>query len=119
MKLGDKVFCTAYIKKSGNHYELNNDIMYAVIHSPGSESYDIGDDLPHNCPRYTIITKNFDGIYCGKTIRCTELMLDVEYEPYSNQEHYRISLENPKDFAVVYYADNKRRFVPIDCCNPA
>lgn len=118
MKLGDKVSCTAYIKPSRNHYELNGDIMCAIFHTADSAPLEIGDDLPHSCNRYKKIECEFSGIYCGKTTRCTEMVLDLEYEPYSSREFYRIRLHEPKDFAVVYYADNKKRIVPIENCKP-
>jgi hypothetical protein len=114
IRLGDRVLCTAYVKRSGNCYQITGDDCF--FHEGGTtKSEEVDGD--HWCDRYRTITKQFFGIYVGATTLCTRLVADYEYSQYGNSG-YRAHSDMPEKFAVVYYADNKKRLVPIDRVTP-
>lgn len=47
------------------------------------------------------------------TVLCTELFCDWNDHPYGGSG-YQCSSMTPKPFAIVYYAENKKRLVPMD-----
>ncbi len=117
MKLGDSVQCTGYIKKSGNYFRITEakdspDKVPTCIYVPAA-----GEDIQvedwHGCDRYIVKAANFRGVHVGTTTLCTRLNAEFEQHPYSG-EYYRTYCDQPKDFAIVYYADNKKRLVPLD-----
>lgn len=112
MKLGCKVKCHAFIKPSQNHYEIDNEKCICDFWEAGAkEGVAIEDN--HSCDRYKMIQKEFTGVFVGSTILRTRI--NVEYETDdSYHEYYRAYCDTPKEFAVIYYANNKKRYVPID-----
>lgn len=44
---------------------------------------------------------------------CTELFCEWNEPPYG-RSGFQCSSTNPKPFAIVYYAENKKRLVPMD-----
>ena len=58
------------------------------------------------------IEKCFKGIYVGTTSLCTKIF--CSYDTWLDRDYFRFGKTAPKQFAVVYYADNKKRLVPID-----
>ena len=118
MKLGDMVYCTAYIKHSGNHYEIydekqTQDRIPACFYWKRDSAEGISVDDFHNCDRYITINKRFNGIYVGTTELCTRLNAEYIDAPYG-RIGYRTYCDQPQKFAVVYYANNKKRIVPIN-----
>lgn len=112
MTLGDRVFCTAYIKPAKNHYEIGNDdfpgcTYWACGASEGLEVEDF-----HSCERFKTVDASFSGVYVGETMLCTRL--NAEYWDDSYRSRYRTFCDTPQRFAVVYYGNNKKRLVPID-----
>jgi len=115
MKLGDGVLCAAYIKPAGNYYIILSEKEHGTAACEywakgASEGVEVEDF--HNCDRYRVIDKMFHGIYVGTTTICTRLNAECWDDGY--QSGFRTYCDEPKKFAVVYYADNKKRIVPID-----
>lgn len=127
MKIGDKVHCTAYVERTGQGISVIDLTSFARI----------DDDLPpekkvcycennkviaipyHEFTDATIdkfktIEKEFDGIYVGTTRLTTKLSATYETPPYG-KDYIRFYGECVKPFAVVYYANNRKRLVPLDC----
>ncbi len=118
MKLGDWVRCTGYIKRSGNHFEVldgkdtESGFPSCVYWSAGAtEGTDVEDY--HICDRFVVKKATFSGVYVGTTTMCVKLNAEYEDGPYA-APHFRTYSDTPEKFAVVYYADNKRRLVPLD-----
>lgn len=118
MRLGDRVKCSAYIKHSKNHYEIISSrqdqfgVPGCCMRDGCSEESEAVEDF-HNCERYRTIEKDFTGVYVGTTVLCTRLNAEYYEDNYGNTG-YRTYCDNPQKFALVYYADNKKRLVPID-----
>ena len=55
----------------------------------------------------------FTGVFVGVTWLCTELFCEWNDPPYE-RSGFQCSSINPKPFAIVYYAENKKRLVPMD-----
>ena len=120
MKLGDIVICSEYIKPSGNHYEIlrgkktRSGAPVCLYREKGaSEENGVEVDDCHGCERYKTIGKTFTGIYVGTTSLCTRLYAEYWDDEYGNSG-FRTHCEEPHKFAIVYYADNKKRLVPIE-----
>lgn len=118
---GQRVECDGYIKKSGNYYEVipaNKTIdhiehcTYCRAGSLLDEEVEEVEDW-HSCERYKTVQKKFTGIYVGTTWRCTIINASYDDPPYRKERFY-FQIESPKPFAVVYYAKNKKRLVPMD-----
>lgn len=113
MKLGDRVFCTAYIKPSKNHYLIRNDdefpecVYWECGDSEGLEVEDF-----HSCNRFKTVDAKFSGVYVGETTLC--IRLNAEYWSDGYSCGYQTFCDEPQKFAVVYYANNRKRLVPID-----
>lgn len=52
-------------------------------------------------------------MFVGWAHLCTELLCESGQD-YNGNEFFTCRSENPQDFAVVYYAENKKRLVPMD-----
>lgn len=118
MKLGDLVHCTRYIRKAGNHYEIIpaektiNNTETALYFEHGAENPVEVDDF-HDCERIKFVDMQFDGVYVGTTTVCRRLKCSYEIPPYG-KEGYRFEKYDPIEVAIVYYAQNKKRLVPLD-----
>ena len=53
------------------------------------------------------------GVFVGVTWLCTELFCEWNEPPYG-RSGFQCSSTNPKPFAIVYYAENKKPLVPMD-----
>lgn len=111
MKLGDLVTCSAYIKRSKNHYIIGQDSCEYLENGAYVDGIEIEDF--HSCERFKTIEAVFSGIYVGATTLCTHLNAEY-YDNSWGQTGFRCFVDNPQKFAIVYYADNKKRLVPID-----
>lgn len=118
MKLGDRVRCTGYIRKSGNRYEIlkatetENGVPACAFWPAGtSEAVEVEDY--HVCDRFVTKKANFSGVYVGTTTLCVRLVAEYEDGPYT-LPCFRTYHDQPKKFAVVYFANNRRRLVPLD-----
>ena len=127
MKIGDKVHCTAYVERRRQgisvidcspffidggvspkevvYYDAEKNEMVSI---PYNEFTDVTVD------KFKTIVKEFDGIYVGATRLATKLSATYETPPYGN-DYIRFESECYKKFAVVYYANNRKRLVPVDC----
>lgn len=129
MKIGDKVHCTAYVERRGQgisvmdyspFYEvLDEEVPRKEVVYFDTEKNDIA-SIPYDefeyvtVDKFKTIEKKFDGIYVGTTRLATKLSATYETPPYGN-DYIRFESECVKPFAVVYYANNRKRLVPIDC----
>jgi len=84
---GDKVRCYGYIK-TRNH--LKREVGKARFNKENDFCYE----------RYEIKSKAFTGLCVGFTRKST--ITEIHF------------IHLPKEFAVVYYGDNRKRLVPID-----
>lgn len=118
MKLGDWVHCTRYIRKAGNHYEIipakntTNNMETALYFERGAKEPVEVEDF-HDCERIRFVDKQFDGVYVGTTTVCRRLECSYETPPYG-KEGYRFEKYDPIEAAIVYYAQNHKRLVPLD-----
>ena len=125
MKIGDKVHCTAYVERTRQGISIMD---YSPFSDDGRgkevEYYDAEKNemasIPYNdftdvtVDKFKTIVKEFDGIYVGTTRLATKLSATYETPPYGN-DYIRFESECYKKFAVVYYANNRKRLVPIEC----
>lgn len=116
MKLGDRVECTAYVRRSKNYYEMSKGVYGGfedcVYWEYGSDK---GVDVEncHSCDRFRLVEHKFSGIFVGMTTLNTRINADYEEPPYG-PSGFVTYCDRPQEFAVVYYADNKKRLVPLD-----
>lgn len=66
-----------------------------------------------SCEKFVTKTALFTGVFVGVTWLCTELFCEWNEPPYG-RSGFQCSSTNPKPFAIVYYAENKKRLVPMD-----
>lgn len=124
MKIGDKVHCTAYIKRIGQGISIidvspfveysGKEVAYFDTEKNEMATIPYSDFTDVTVDKFKTIKKDFDGIYVGTTRLATKLTAIHETPPYGN-DYIRFESECVKPFAIVYYADNKKRLVPIDC----
>lgn len=119
---GQKVECSAYIKKSGNNYHIENegfpfgnpaDYPRCIYWEKGSsEGIEVEDY--HECDRFVVVEKPFTGVFVGTTALNTKIIAELHSnDPYC-ADHYETRSGSPKRFAIVYYASGKKRFVPLE-----
>ena len=118
MKLGDWVHCTRYIHKTGNHYKIiqaenniNNTETALYLESGAKEPVEF--ESLHDCERIGFVNKQFDGVYVGTTTVFRRLECSYE-EPQYGKAGYRFEKYDPFQVAIVYYAQNRKRMVPLD-----
>lgn len=112
------VVCSQYIKPSKNHYQIysENETQNGI---PTCEYWENGSNSPediedfHSCDRYKTVSKIFSGICVGVTTLCTRLNAEW-FDNDLGECGFRTYCDQPKKFGVVYYADNKKRIVPIE-----
>ena len=127
MKIGDKVHCTAYVERTGQGISvMDYSPSYSVEGVPRKEVvyFDAEKNemasIPYNAftdvtvDKFKTIEKEFYGVYVGTTRLATKLSATYETPPYGN-DYIRFYSECVKIFAVVYYANNRKRLVPIEC----
>ena len=120
LKLGDKVKCFAYMKKTGANYittdyddfgRLRNiDLAYRNWQDKINDENRIEDYDDQN--RFELIKKDFEGVYVGTTT--VNLNLTCEYFDDSYTQGWKTETNTPFKCARIYYADNKSRLVPLD-----
>ena len=111
-ELGQKVVCSAYIKKSKNHYETLKDREECEFWAGGADEGVTVEDF-HICDKFVTVPAPFKGIYVGTTILTTKILAEYHDPPYGGSG-FRFSSEEPRPLAVVYFADNQKRLVPMD-----
>lgn len=116
MKLGDRVRCTGYIKKSGNRFETDDPTgrrqTECAFWPAGAEAGEPVEDY-QSCDRFAVVPLTFEGIFVGTTKLNTVITAEWCEPPYGNP-HFEFYTENQQPFGVVYYSDNKKRLVPMD-----
>ena len=111
-ELGQKVICSAYVKKTKNHYETSEDRDDCDFWADGSDEGVAVEDF-HICDKFVRVPKPFKGVYVGTTVLTTKILAEYDEPPYGRPGFY-FSSEEPRPFVVVYYADNRKRLVPMD-----
>ncbi len=112
--LGDMVVCDAYARPTRSYFNIykDEDGEHAVLVKRGENSAKEVDGY-EPCEKFETVEALFTGVFVGTTILNTELICEWEDAPYVNSGFYCTSV-NPKPFAVVYYALNRKRLVPMD-----
>lgn len=112
--LGDMVVCDAYARPTRSYFNIykDEDGEHAVLVKRGENSAKEVDGY-ESCEKFETVEALFTGVFVGTTILNTELICEWEDAPYVNSGFYCTSV-NPKPFAVVYYALNRKRLVPMD-----
>ena len=112
-KLGDKVLCKSFIKPSGFSFEQSEDGDKCVL--TNSKTGYVGPEIDEFevCDRYERVEKRFEGVFVGVTTLNTKLTAEYHDDPYC-APGFHCYTGSPKQFAVVYYANNKKRYVPIE-----
>ena len=123
MKFGGWVNCTKFVRRTGNHYEVvpakdaPDGIEEALYWEKGAtEGVEV--DGEHSCQQYKAVEKRFSGVFVGTTTLSTELECFYEEPPYGRCG-FIFRKSNPQEFAIVYYAANKKRLVPLDSIEEA
>lgn len=82
LRLGDWVSCSAYIRPSGNHFEIDNgDAGKALLwRKDATEGEEIEDY--ESCEKFVTKTALFTGVFVGVTWLCTELFCEWNEPPY-------------------------------------
>ena len=124
LPIGTKVKCKSYVKKSGCHFvvytkdvtESGEEEIEAVR---GTEPLDdITEELENNyiasLPLFDTVEKEFTGVYVGTTFKATILV--AEYMDDTYHQWWQFRRENGKQFAVIYYANNRKRLVDLEDC---
>lgn len=127
MKIGDLVHCTAYVQRTGHGINLFNNpfdeaaddapcemIVYFDTEKDEMASIPYSEFTEVTVDKFKTVEKEFDGIYVGTTHLATKLTAIYETPPYGN-DYIRFESGCIKKFAVVYYGNNRKRIVPIEC----
>ena len=113
LQLGDRVSCSAYIRPSGWHFEIYNEPEQSAYLLGKGQTEGKEVDGFESCEKYETKMASFTGIFVGVTWLCTELFCEWNEPPYG-RSGFQCSSVKPKPFAIVYYAENKKRLVPMD-----
>lgn len=114
---GQWIKCTAYIKPSGNSYAIfsedrtQDEFPACVFWAHGAEEGVDVEDY-HECQRFKTVNREFEGIFVGVTVLNTKILAEYCDDCYS-KPHFRTQTTTPEKFAIVYYANNKKRLVPL------
>lgn len=127
MKIGYKVHCTAYVERTGqgisvldltSFERIDNDLpsekMVCYFENNKLIQIPFHEFTDATINKFKIIEKEFDGIYVGTTRLTTKLTATYEQPPYG-KDYIHFESGEVKKFAVVYYANNRKRLVPIEC----
>lgn len=124
MKVGDKVHCTAYVKRTRQGISIMDCSFYNDGRGKEVVYYDAEKNdmasIPYNeftdvsIDKFKTIVKEFDGIYVGTTRLATKLTAILETPEYDGKDYIRFESGEVKKFAVIYYANNRKRLVPLD-----
>ena len=82
LRLGDWVSCSAYIRPSGNHFEIDNEDTGTALlwRKDATEGEEIEDY--ESCEKFVTKTALFTGVVVGVTWLCTELFCEWNDPPY-------------------------------------
>ncbi len=118
LKIGTHVLCKGYVRKAGNSFEYlkesETDDGKPSCRAWNSRTREYSEELDDFLvvDRFEKVGTWFAGIYVGTTTLCTKIVASSEYDCFSG-DFVRFQKEKPEKFAVVYYANNKKRLVPI------
>jgi hypothetical protein len=127
MKIGTKVHCTRYVDRRRNGFSVidcspfndvfDEDYPKTVIYYDTEKQETVY--IPYRefdyatIDKFKTIEKEFEGIYVGTTRLSTKLT--ATYEEWYGVGSISFRSEDIKKFAIIYYANNRKRLVPIDC----
>lgn len=119
-KLGEKVKCYGYLKKTNANYIITDiddyghvrmsDLAYRNYDDKINKENEVEDYDDQN--RYELVKKEFEGIYVGTTT--VNLNLSCEYFDDGYTQGWKTETNTPFKCLKIYYADNKSRLVPFD-----
>ncbi len=113
MKLGDRVKCDGYIKKTGCNFIFSDGRTECFLWEKNkSEAVQV--EEYQSAEKFRIINTTFYGIYVGTTSLCTVLTAEYGATGHGFDECFFVYSDKRRKFAVVYYANNKKRLVPLD-----
>lgn len=118
LKIGTHVLCKGYVRKAGNSFEYlkesETDDGKPSCRAWNSRTREYSEEIDDflAVDRFEKVETWFEGIYVGTTTLCTEIVAYWDCDCFM-EEFVRFQKEKPEKFAVVYYADNKKRLVPI------
>lgn len=125
MKLGQKVKCKGYLKKTGNFICKTNDLPKDLYSTVTNGNFEIENyvarvnghvkrlNFDEEVKTKEIVQKEFSGIIVGKKETTLSICVTVEYG-YDGSEHERIWKCDFSYCYKVYYALGKSRLVPCD-----
>ena len=111
--LGDKVLCRSFIQPSGFSFEIEDGDKCVLINSKTGYIAPEEVDEYAECARFERVEKVFTGVFVGVTTKNTKLTAEYHDDEYCAPS-FHCYTEAPKQFAVVYYANNKKRYVPLN-----
>jgi hypothetical protein len=125
MKLGQKVKCKGYLKKSGNYvlgrdnWQKADNIEKLVEDKEVKNFVAIingefkGLNYEEDVTLTKIVQKDFKGFIVGKKTVYSTIYLEINYQ-YDGGEYEIFSTNNPIACYKVYYAFGKSRLVPCE-----
>lgn len=115
LALGDMVVCDAYARPTNCYFNIykDEDGEHAVLVKNGENSAEEVNGYESR-EKFETIETLFTGVFVGTTVLNTELLCEWDDAPYGGLSGFNCTSVNPKKFAVVYYALNRKRLVPID-----
>ena len=86
LRLGDWVSCSAYIRPSGNHFEIDNEDTGTALlwRKDATEGEEIEDY--ESCEKFVTKTALFTGVFVGVTRLCNEVFTPVYECQYITKE---------------------------------
>lgn len=112
IRFGDWVICDAYIIKSGKSISVADEGCPMIYDSVTDTATKIEAEYHPSVKRYHTKQHRFIGIYVGTTTKATRIIARYCEDTYTSG--WRVSTDTPQTFAVVYYGNNKKRYVPLD-----
>lgn len=114
IRFGDKVMCGAYFKKTHNCFIALNEELWAHTSKTGSVKLE-EPEQEAILDKYMLITPNepFCGVCVGVTTITTQLF-GTYYTDCFNGFVPDCRSITPVQVAIVYYANNRKRLVPLE-----
>lgn len=112
IRFGDWVICDAYVIKSGKSISVADEEFPMLIDSEAAEATEIEAEDFFTVERYHTKQSRFGGIFVGTTTKQTRIVAEYFDDTYTSG--WRVTTDTPQTFAVVYYGNNKKRYVPLD-----
>ena len=128
MKIGDKVHCTKYVERRRQGISVvdcspffdfvsddvpRREVVYFDTEKNKTASIPYDEFEEVTVDKFKTIEQEFDGVYVGTTRLATKLWAILE--EWGGGGYINFRSRDFEKFAVVYYANNRKRLVPVDC----